>query len=99
MIVNKRTGFVIQKDTKYAISVFDASEWLFVVPEHIVDNHLKVVYKVGYLKKFYHMLDPNLNNAEIFQKINTEWQVFIGERQMERLWKKYTDLFEKKGES
>jgi hypothetical protein len=104
MIVNKETGLLIDQESllyteRKDLNGFHETNWLFMIPERIKDNHLKVIYKVGFLKKIYHLIDYELSNAEIFEKINAEWQVFLGVRQMERLQKKYIDLFDKKEES
>ena len=104
MIVNKRTGFAVDKKNidlpiiRSDLKEIDETEWLFVMPYEISDNHLKVIYKVGFLKKLYNLIFPHYTNIQIWKIINTKWQVFVGIRQMERLWKKYNELYEKKKE-
>lgn len=100
MIINKRTNFIIEtpekvlKMPKHLYDNLDISEYKFVVPEHIKDNSQKIIYKIGFLKKFYLALYPTMAISEIYKKINIEWQVFVGVRQMERHWKKYIELFD-----
>jgi hypothetical protein len=98
MIVNKFTGYIIDT-TEAVINVpehikknmlnIDTDHWIFHVPNNIKNNHEKLIYKVGFLREFYKLLDPNLSYSDIYKKINKEWQVFKSERQMERLAKKY----------
>ena len=105
MIVNKRTGFAVDKNNidlpilRFDLKDIDESEWIFIIPKEIKDDHLKTVYKAGWLKKFYDTIFPDYTNYEIWGIINNDWQVFVGIRQMERLWKKYDNLFEKREES
>lgn len=108
MIINKYTGYIISKTEeipnlpdhiKNEMLHFDMKDWLFIVPNEINDNHLKVVYKVGFLRDFYKQLNPNLSYSDIYKRINSEWQVFKSERQMERLNRKYLKLMNKKEEN
>lgn len=84
-----------------------SSDYLFYIPTEIIvgdkkveikSDHLKVIYKVGFLRKFYKLLFPDISYSKIYKIINNEWQVFKSERQMERLSKKYTETFETKEE-
>lgn len=99
MIINKRTDFkietpeqILKKPNLY--KNLDISEYKFVIPEHIVDNSQKIIYKIGFLKKFYMALYPDMKLSEIYQKINIDWQVFVGARQMDRHWNKYLEWFD-----
>ena len=104
MIINKRTNFIIAepKDAlskpKHMFENFDGAEWYFMMPKEIKNDQMKIIYKIGFLKRLYINLKPELSFLQIYSIINTEWQVFIGARQMERNWKKYVDLFMKKEE-
>ena len=103
MIINKTTGLLIEKPEE--VSLFSDKQiwgWLeseengnliFVIPDTIIDNHEKDVYKVGYLRRFLKLLYPELSYNRIHQKINSNWEVFKSDRQMERLSKKYDELF------
>jgi len=106
MIVNKHTGYLIQRTEEVlnlpehvqaSVSELDTQDWLFVVPITIEDNQEKTIYKVGFLREFYKNLNPEMSYSDIYQKINSEWQVFKSNRQMERLYKDYVSLFAKKG--
>ena len=102
MIINKRTNYIIEepeeilKVPKHVHMNLDSSEYIFVVPKEITNNTEKIIYKIGFLKKYYSLLNSEMSIAEIYKKINIEWQVFIGHRQMERHCKKYIKLFDKK---
>lgn len=110
MIINKRTNYIIEypeevlkvlKVPKVPKHVYlnldlDTSEYIFIVPKEITDNTQKIIYKIGFLKKFYLLSNPKMTNIEIYKIINNEWQVFVGHRQMERHWKNYIKLFDKK---
>jgi hypothetical protein len=107
MIINNKTHFTIEKPESI-ISMKEHTldelrnaiddKYYFFVPSEITDNHEKVIYKVGFLKRFYSFLYPEHSNTEIYKMINNRWQVFVGVRQMERLCLKYTILFDKKEE-
>lgn len=104
MIINKQTNHTITdpeevlKRPKHIFENFDSSEYKFVIPSEITDNQNKVIYKIGFLKIFLSLLYPEESNVKIYEKINKDWQVFIGIRQMERNYKKYSELFKKKRE-
>ena len=106
MIINKKTHFTIENPERILLMEEHIREELrnaiddkyyFFVPSEITDNHEKVIYKVGFLKRFYSFLYPEHSNTEIYRVINELWQVFVGVRQMERLCLKYTELFDKEG--
>jgi hypothetical protein len=107
MIINQNTHFTIETPESVNSMKEHTLEELrggiddgysFFVPTEITDNQEKVVYKVGFLKKFYSLLYPQYSNAEIYKIINKHWQVFVGVRQMERHCLKYIKLFEKSEE-
>lgn len=95
MIVNKRTGFKIDKPKNIGdLLSIDHGEWMFFIPEDIKNDHDKVVYKVGFLFSIYKNISVKMANREIFKIINEKWQVFKSARQMERLVKKYNEMRE-----
>lgn len=108
MIINKLTGYVFESPEETSVmpshiaSSFKlegiAIDWVFHVPVQIKDDHLKVIYKVGFLRKFYKCIFPDVPYSKIYKIINDEWQIFKSERQMERLCKKYIELFDEKEE-
>lgn len=104
MIINKRTNYKVAVPEEvlgkpsHLFENMDVSEWTFIVPEEITDDQTKIIYKVGFLKLFIKYTNPTLSFTKIYEIINTEWQVFIGVRQMERRWKQYVNLFVKKKE-
>lgn len=103
MIINKISSLLIERPEEvFLFSEKQSWGWIeaeengnliFVIPNHIIDNHEKDVYKVGYLRKFLKLLYPELSYSKIHKKINSNWEVFKSNRQMERLSKKYDDLF------
>lgn len=108
MIINKHTNFTIT-DPLEVISMPEHlkislrkeelnNDFLFVIPETIQDNSYKTIYKLGWLKKFYSLLYPKYTNVQVYRKINDLWQIFVGVRQMERMWLKYVEMYQKKEE-
>jgi len=99
MLINKRTHFKITVPEEvldkppHVFEKIDATEWVFVFPEEVTDDQTKIIYKIGFLRQFLKYTNPTLTNSEIYAIINTEWQVFVGLRQMERRWKQYVNLF------
>lgn len=73
--------------------------FLFIVPATIQDNAYKTIYKLGWLKRFYILLYPKYSTVQVYREINQKWQIFVGIRQMERLWLKYVELYQKKEEN
>lgn len=108
MIINKATGYIFLKPEEVSVlpthvaSSFKLKgmnkDYMFFIPNKIKEDHSKDIYKVGFLRKFYKLIFPNVSYSEIYKIINNEWQVFKSERQMERLCKKYSELFETKEE-
>ena len=108
MIKNKYTDFVIEDPNeiismpnhiKAELKGMDQdNHFVFLVPVHIEDNALKTVYKLGWLKHFYTQLYPKYSAVQIYREINQRWQIFVGIRQMERLWLKYVEIYQEKEE-
>lgn len=68
-------------------------EFRFFIHSEITDNNKKVIYKVGFLRYLYKILYPDMPYSEIYTIINTNWEVFKSDRQMERYASKYIELF------
>jgi len=107
MIINKYTGFAIDKDMYVPEHMYndvrkmlEDDKSVFVVPKEITDNQLKLVYKVGFLKKLYSLILPNtITNHQIYALIGIDHQVFKSIRQMERLNSQYLELYDNKEEN
>lgn len=105
MIKNKLTNFTIKEPEEVSEMpnhMFDdlkdmLKDAVFFVPENILHNQTKIVYKVGFLKTLYALLYPEHSNKKIYQLIDKRWQIFKSVRQMERLYAEYVEL-KKKGE-
>ena len=100
MIVNNTSNFTIKspddikemKGHMYSeLKKINSKSSSFVIPDHVTDNRDKVVYKVGFLIAFYTILYPEYSKTQIYEIMNTEWQVFVGVRQMERHLLKYKE--------
>lgn len=63
----------------------------FVVPNKFLSNTEKTIYKCGFLVLFLKKLYPDKNMIFISQMINKRYQVFIGDRQIERNLKKFQE--------
>ncbi len=104
MIQNKYTDYTIE-DPEELLSMPEHSlidlrkeeqenHFLFIVPATIQDNSYKTIYKLGWLKRFYIHLYPKYSNVQVYREINQRWQIFVGIRQMERLWLKYVEIYQ-----
>lgn len=103
MIKVKTTGFTIarpeylENSEKHIVQDLKSvlNDCIFIIPDHIVENQKKLIYKVGFLKEIYKFLYPEKPHKEIYKLIDKSWQVFKSHRQMERLSAEYIELKEK----
>lgn len=61
------------------------------IPKKYESNKEKAIYKIGFLYKFLKYLYPDATYREIVQIMNDRYQIFIGQRQVERNVKEYLD--------
>jgi hypothetical protein len=108
MIKNKYTDFIISDPDEvipmpeHMLAGLRSEEqenhFIFVIPIDIDENSHKTIYKLGWLKRFYTILYPKYSAVQIYREINQRWQIFVGVRQMERLWIRYTEIYQDKEE-
>lgn len=109
MIKNKYTDYTIENPEDILSmpehSLIDLrneeqeNHFLFIVPAIIQNNAYKTIYKLGWLKQFYILLYPKYSNVQVYREINQRWQIFVGIRQMERLWLRYVEIYQNKEEN
>lgn len=101
MIYNEATNIRIDhlvyfdsltKNQKEALQQEEASgKVMFQVPEKFKLNRDKVIYKIGFLMDFLKRLYPDRTSAELHKILNERYQVFVGERQLQRSYKSYLE--------
>jgi len=94
MIISIKTEFKIKNpldiklfstnDLNSLIKMDKAKELSFSVPDRFVSDSDKTTYKVGFLVSFFEILYPEKTIGSFYKRINEEYQVFIGDRQMRR---------------
>jgi hypothetical protein len=77
----------------FLLSAMLSNDLKFSVPTRFVDNTEKTTYKVGYLFQFIKLLIPSATHKDVYDILNTTFQVFLGERQLIRYIRRYeTDM-------
>jgi len=61
----------------------------FQIPDKFKSNKEKAIYKIGFLHGFLKRLYPDEPYPSIVQIMNDRYQIFIGQRQIERNVKEY----------
>ncbi len=64
---------------------------LFKVPDRFQTNKEKAIYKIGFLNGFLKLLYPEKPYHKIVEIMNDRYQVFLGQRQVERNVKEYLE--------
>lgn len=63
----------------------------FVVPDRFQTNKEKSIYKIGFLSEFLKILYPDEPYHKIVLIMNDRYQIFLGQRQVERNVKEYLE--------
>lgn len=94
MLISRKTEFKIinpieiknfsQEDLKSLIGMDKSKDLSFSVPDRFNNDSDKMTYKVGFLVSFFEILYPDKTISSFYKRINKEYQVFIGDRQMRR---------------
>lgn len=94
MIISIKTGFKVKNpedikafsnaDLNSLIEMDKSKDLSFSVPNRFVSDSDKSTYKVGFLVSFFEILYPEKTLKSFYKRINKEYHVFIGDRQMQR---------------
>jgi hypothetical protein len=70
-------------------SEFENKNFDFILPEHIVENKDKKIYKAGFLNDCLNCFSTGKTKKSIFEFITKEFDIFVDERQYQNLVRDY----------
>ena len=82
---------ISEEQREFLIKAEKSSKLQFIIPQEIINNKDKHIYKIGFIAQFLKLLYPEENFNSICKIMSERYDVFISRRQIDRTLKKFLE--------